>query len=157
MVAQTEPRYDWAVHFNPSFNHELINSKLYLVKYGLRSGQRVFLQGLLRKEGSELVLKCGKRSDLIISTQSIEEEQINNRKSGTYLLLLGSMLLAGGIYRLLNSGVFSIHVTEPTTRKGSLVLLLPLPVKAKNAIHSEALLLRLCAHKQSHKGTFIIK
>ena len=119
MVAQTEPRYDWAVHFNPSFNHELINSKVYLVKHGLRSGQKVFLQGLLRKEGSELVLKCGKRSDLIISTQSIEEEQINNRKSGTYLLLLGSMLLAGGIYRLLNSVVFSIHVTKPTARKGS--------------------------------------
>lgn len=119
MVAQTEPRYDWAVHFNPSFSHELINSKVYLTKYGLRSGQRIFLQGLLRKEGSELVLKCGKRSDLIISTQSIEEEQINNRKSGTYLLLLGGMLLAGGIYRLLNSDVFSIHVTEPTTRKGS--------------------------------------
>lgn len=108
---------------------------MYLVKHGLRSGQRVFLQGLLRKEGSELVLKCGKRSDLVISTQSIEEEQINNRKSGTYLLILGSMLVAGGIYRFLNSDVFSIHVTKPNheERRPSL-LLLPLPEKVKNAI-----------------------
>ena len=126
MFASSEDRYDWAVHFNPSFNHELISSKVYMVKHGLRSGQSVFLQGVLRKEGEELVLKCGKRSNLIISTQSIEEEQINNRKSGTFLLLLGSMLLAGGIYRFLNSFVFSKPVTKPIDWKQSSVFLFPL-------------------------------
>ena len=159
MFASSEDRYDWAVHFNPSFNHELISSKVYMVKHGLRSGQSVFLQGVLRKEGEELVLKCGKRSNLIISTQSIEEEQINNRKSGTFLLLLGSMLLAGGIYRFLNSFVFSKPVTKPIDWKQLSVAFSSLFQRIAYyhlvCNHCTSPLLRLYAHKQSHKGTIM--
>ena len=102
-------RYDWALHFNSSFNDDLYNSKVYLIRRGLRKGQNAFFQGLLRKEGDTLVLKCGRKSDLIISLQSIKEAQKSSRKNGFYLLLLGSFLLAGGIYRFLYLNVFYIH------------------------------------------------
>lgn len=109
MVLLLITRYDWAFHFNPSFSNDMVSSQIYLVKRGLRKGDYAFFQGVLHKEGDELVLKCGSKTDLIISTQSIEKEQERGRKNGLLFLLLGSILLAGGVYGIMNSHVFFIH------------------------------------------------
>ena len=91
-----------------------IGVRIFAIKEGLRVDQRVYLQGCLSREGDQLVLSNGGKSKLVISSQPIEEQKSVNQRRGTFLCIVGSVLLGCGLYRFLYFCIFYKHFHKAT-------------------------------------------